>query len=288
MKTVIYADVLVIINLIVNYLLLRASAAITGYSFKTWRILVSSLIGGLFSFIIFIKNISMSINILIKVLLFVIMVLSAFGSKNIKSFLKCCASFALVNFGFAGIMFALSTTVFPNSTTYINGVVYFDISLLTLTVSAIICYCILNLISKFTKSKVPQKSIYEIRIHYKNNFAEGKALFDSGNALCDCFSGRPVIIAEKEFLKKLYLNDDLTSLRNFRLIPFSTIKNSGALPSFLADKTEIRINGKWIESKDVYIAITDKKIVSGCYSALFGVPYLETVENRIKGGMITV
>lgn len=279
---------LVIINLIVNYLLLRASTVISGYGYKTWRILVSSLIGGVFSLVIFIENIPLIINISIKIILFTAMVITAFGSKNIKSFLKCCASFALVNFGFAGIMLMLSTTVFPNSTAYINGVVYFDISLLTLTVSSIICYCILSLISKFTKSKVPQKSIYEIRIHYDNKSTECKALFDSGNTLCDCFSGRPVIIAEKEFVKKLYTDDNLTSLKNFRLIPFSTIKNSGALPSFMADKTEIKIKGKWIESKEVYIAITDKKIVSGGYSALFGVPYLETVENRIKGGMTTV
>ncbi len=288
MKTVIYADVLVIINLIVNYLLLRASAAITSYSFRTRRILFSSFIGGISSLVIFIENISIFLNLLIKLILFTVMVLTAFGNKNIKSFLKCCASFALVNFGFAGIMFALTTTVFPNSSAYINGVVYFDISLLTLTVSAIICYIILNLISRFTKSKTPQKSIYEIRIHYGNNSAEGKALFDSGNTLCDCFSGRPVIIAEKEFVKILFSNDDLTSLKNFRLIPFSTIKNSGALPSFMADKTEIKIKGKWIESKEIYIAITDKKIVSGNYTALFGVPYLETVENRIQGGIVTV
>lgn len=288
MKTVIYADVLVIINLIVNYLLLRASAAITGYSFRTRRILISSFIGGIASLVIFIENISFYINLLIKMILFTVMVLTAFGNKNIKSFLKCCASFALVNFGFAGIMFALTTAVFPNSTAYINGVVYFDISLLTLTVSAIICYIILNLISRFTKSKTPQKSIYEIRIHYGNNSAEGKALFDSGNTLCDCFSGRPVIIAEKEFINNLFSNDDLTSLKNFRLIPFSTIKNSGALPSFMADKTEIKIKGKWIESREIYIAITDKKIVSGNYTALFGVPYLETVENRIQGGIVTV
>ncbi len=288
MKTVIYADVLVIINLIVNYLLLRTSVAVTGYNFKTWRILVSSLLGGISSMVIFIENIPIATNILIKIILFAAMVLVAFDIKNIKSFLKCCASFALVNFGFAGIMFALSTSLNPNSSIYINGVVYFDISLLTLTVSAVICYCIMYIISRFTKSKVPQKSIYEIRIYYEDRISEGKALFDSGNTLCDCFSGRPVIIVEKEFVKNLFKKDDLTSLNNFRLIPFSTIKDSGALPSFMADKTEIRIEGNWIESKDIYIAITDKKIVSGVYSALFGVPYLETVEGRTKGGMITI
>ena len=288
MKTVIYADVLVIINMIVNYLLLRASAAITGYNFRTRRVLFSSFIGGISSLVIFIKNISITLNIILKLTLFTVMVLTAFGSKNLKSFLKCCASFALVNFGFAGIMFALTTSVFPDSSAYINGVIYFDVSLMTLTVSAIICYITINLISRFTKSKTPQKSIYEIRIHYENNSAEGKALFDSGNTLCDCFSGRPVIIAEKDFVKNLFSSDDLTSLKNFRLIPFSTIKNSGALPSFMADKTEIKIKGKWIECEEIYIAVTEKKIVSGNYSALFGVPYLETVENRIKGGIVTV
>lgn len=288
MKTVIYADVLVIINLAVNYLLLRASAAMTGYTFRTWRILISSLIGGVFSLLIFVEDLSPSINTLIKIFLFVIMVTTAFSTKNIRSFLKCSASFALVNFGFAGIMLALSTAILPNSAAYINGFVYFDISLLTLTVSTVVCYVIIKIISKFTKSKIPQKSIYEIRIYYDNKVAEGKALFDSGNTLCDCFSGRPVIIAEKNFVNNLLCNDDITSMKSFRLIPFSTINNAGALPSFMADKTEIFINGKWIECTNIYVSITDKKIVSGSYSALFGVPYLETFENEIKGGIITV
>ncbi len=185
-------------------------------------------------------------------------------------------------------MFALCTSVIPNAAIYHNGIVYFDISLLTLTVSAIICYCILSIIARFTKSKIPQKCIYDIRIHYGNSVAEGRALYDSGNTLCDCFSGKPVIIAENEFVKPLYNGKDLTSLKNFRLIPFSTIKSGGALPAFMADKIEIKIKGKWLESKEIYIGVTDKKIVSGGYSAFFGVPFYETVESGIKGGMITV
>ena len=194
LKTVIYADVLIIVNLIINYLLLRASAAMTGCNFKTRRFLLSSAIGGLFSLIIFIDNITVAANILIKLLFFAVIVITAFGIKSVKAFLKNCAAFALVNFGFAGIMFALCTTVIPNAAIYKNGIVYFDVNILTLTVSAIICYCVLSIISRFTKSKVPQKSIYEIKIYYEEKTIECKALFDSGNTLCDCFSGRPVII----------------------------------------------------------------------------------------------
>lgn len=288
MKTVIYADVLITINFIVNYFLLRACSAITGHGFRTWRLIVAALTGGLFSIVIFFDNISVPVNILMKTVLFLAMVLTAFGIKNAKAFFKNCASFALVNFGFAGIMLALCTAVVPYAAIYKNGIVYFDISLVTLTVSAIICYCVLRIISRFIKSKVPQKSIYDIKIIYNSKCISGKALFDSGNTLCDCFSGRPVIIAENEFVKPLFPAEDLTSLRNFRLIPFSTISSGGALPAFMADKVEIYIKNKWIESEEIYIAVTDKKIVSGGYSALFGVPLYETVENNIEGGFIAV
>lgn len=285
LKTVIYADILIVINLIVNYLLLRASAAITGCEFKAWRFLIASAIGGAFSLIIFIENMPAWLNIILKIAFLFLMVLTAFGVKSLKAFLKCCGAFFLSNFAFAGIMLALSISVMPNAAIYQNGIVYFDIDIFTLTVSAVICYFVLSIISRFTKSRVPQKNIYPIRITYGENSVEGKALFDSGNSLCDCFSGKPAIIAEKDFIADLYGENELTDMKSFRLIPFSTIKSGGALPAFLADKTEIMNEGTWLEAKDIYIAVTEKKIVSGGYSALLGTPFFDAVGNQIEGGI---
>lgn len=285
LKTVIYADILIVINIIVNYLLLRATAALTGCQFKTWRFLIASAAGGIFSLIIFIENIPVILNIIIKISFLLTIVFFAFGVKSAKAFFKCCGAFFLSNFAFAGIMLALSITVMPNAAIYKNGVVYFDIDILTLTVSAVGCYVILSLISRFTKSKVPQKSIYPIRITYGEKSVEGKALFDSGNSLCDCFSGKPAIIAEKDFIKKIYEQKELTDMKNFRLIPFTTIQSGGALPAFMADKTEIMTEGIWLEAKDIYIAVTEKKIVSGGYSALIGTPFFDAIGNQIKGGI---
>lgn len=280
LKTVIYADILVIINIIINYLLLRASTAITGCSFKPWRFLLSAAAGGFFSLIIFVENIPVAINILLKILFSAVMVLIAFDLKSGKAFMKCCAAFFAANFGFAGIMFAICTAVLPNSSVYHNGTVYFDIDILTLTICAIVCYCVLSLISRFTKSKTPQKNIYSIRINYDGKSVEGKALFDSGNSLCDCFSGRPVIIAEKDFIAPLLDGKELTDAKKFRLIPFTTIKNAGALPAFMADETEI-FTDKWIKADEIYIGITEKKIVSGSYSALIGAPFFDSISNQI-------
>lgn len=282
LETVIYADILVAINIIVNYLLLRASAAVAGCEHKTWRFLLSSVIGGLFSLVIFIENMPIWINILLKIAVLIILVLAAFGAKSVKAFAKCCGAFFLANFVFAGIMLGICTAVLPNAAIYKNGVVYFDIDILTLTLSSVACYLILSLITKFTKSRVPEKCIYPIKVICGEKSVEGKALFDSGNSLCDCFSGRPVIIAEKDFIAPLYGKKDLTEMNNFRLIPFSTIKNGGALPAFMADKIEIEINSSHISTDKIYIAVTDKKIVSGGYSALIGMPFFDAINNKIK------
>lgn len=284
-KTVIYADILIAVNIIVNYLLLRATAVIAGCQHKTLRIVLSSAAGGVFSLMIFIENIPFILSFVIKILFLVFMVYVAFGCKSLKAFLKCCGSFFLSNFAFAGIMLALSITVMPNAAIYKNGIVYFDIDIFTLTISSVICYAILSLISRFTKSRIPQKSIYSLRITYGSETVEGKALFDSGNSLCDCFSGRPAIIAEKDFVKKLYGQKEITDMKNFRLIPFSTIKNGGALPAFMADKTEILIEGVWYTTSDIYIAVTENKIVSGGYSALLGTPFFDAIGNQIEGGI---
>ena len=52
---VVYADVLFVVNLIVDYFLLKVSLRILKATTKTWRMVVSAVIGGLFSFYIFCK-----------------------------------------------------------------------------------------------------------------------------------------------------------------------------------------------------------------------------------------
>ena len=269
--------------MIITYLLLRASAAVCGCEYKIWRLLASAAIGGAYSMIIFVDNLHAAVSFLIKTAVLALMVFVAFGAKSIKAFIKCCAAFFLSNFVFAGTMMALSIAIMPDFSIYKNGIAYFDIDILTLTLGAVTCYLILTIIAKFIKSRTPQKSIFPIRIVYNGNSVEGKALFDSGNALYDCFSGKPVVIAEKDNIKTV-IEKELSEMRNFRLIPFTTIKSGGALPAFMADRVEIMCSGKWLSADEIYIAVTEKKIVSGEYFALLGTPFFDYIDNKAKGG----
>ncbi len=181
-------------------------------------------------------------------------------------------------------MLAVNIFLIPDIAIYNNGIYYFDIDILTLTITSVVCYIIIYIINLFSKTKTPDKSVYPIRITYQNKTAEGKALFDSGNTLCDCFSGKPVIIADKQFIEKITDTEEIINQKNFRLIPFSTINGNGTLYAFSSDSVGIYIHGKWIYTDNVYIGITENKIISGDYSVLFGIPYYETIADQIRPG----
>lgn len=289
MKTVIYADILVAVNMIVNYFLLRASAAVTGSDYKTLRFFLSAAAGGLFSMIIFVESIPPFLNAVIKLVFLAFMVAVAFGFGTLRAFVKNCSAFFIANFVFAGIMLAVCTFAAPDRAVYKNGIVYFDISILTLTASSLVCYAVLSLLTRFSRSRAPTQSTYELTVTYNRKEATGKALYDTGNTLRDSFSGRPVIIAEKSFAEKLFNEgSDVTLERNFRLIPYSTIKNGGALPAFLADRITLKAFGKTVSAEKVYIAVTDGKLVSGDFCALLGSPVFDALDNEINSGFSAV
>ena len=282
MKTVIYADILFVINLFVNYLLLRCSAIVCSSDFKAWRLLISSAVGGLFSLMILIEGIPRVLDAVMRILLPAVMVLIAFTSKSLKAFLKNTAAFYLANFVFAGIMLGICTATKSNFILYRNGVVYFDIDILTLTVISLICYGVLSLISRFVKARNSADVLYSIRITDCGKSIEGTAFYDTGNALCDSFSGFPVIIAERNFLEGLYGKDfECSSLIKFRLIPFTTIRNGGALPAFCAEKVEIKCAGEYLTVDRIYIAVTDRKINTAGLHALLGPNVLDAIDNKI-------
>lgn len=280
MKTVVYADVLVVINIIVNYFLLRASAAVISFDFKAWRFLVSSALGGAFSLIIFVDGLPAAALAAVKFLFLLLIVLAAFGYGSFKRFFKCCAAFLASNLAFAGLMLAGRAFLFPDSIVYKNSVVYFDINILTLTVAAVVCYAVLSVISRAVRNRTPPQSVCSIRLTKDGRSVEGRALFDTGNSLCDSFSGRPVVIAERRFIEALLPPEmrgdklDITALHGFRLIPYTTVGGAGALPAFPADSVEI-FCGEGRRVENIYIAVTEKRIVHGGYSALIGAPLFE-------------
>ena len=287
MEQTIYVDILIAINLFVNFFLLVVSKKILHKTVKRYRIFLGSFIGSLFSLTIFIQISSSLLNVFIRLFCSVITVLVTFGYHNIKSYLRAYVTFVIITFIFAGVMLGIWFLFTPPGLVYDNGVVYFNISSLTLIIATTISYVIITLVSRLFKKEQLTKNTYDIIIKLFSNEVFVKGIVDTGNTLKDPFSDTPAIVVDYNSIKDL-LSDDFKcvfknfSLENedfkkmqkskfyqrFRLLPYEVMGGSGLVPCFMPDQI-ILINGnqKYVV-EDVIIAVTNGNFTSDKYGAL--------------------
>ena len=125
---IVYADILIILNLAVDYFLLRAAAFLQHLNPPLWRMLLSSLAGGISSLYIFLPPRGVILDILFRTAVCAAVTFICFGFGKIKRFLCSLGVFLLVTFGYGGAMTALWYLLKPSGMTVINSVVYFNIS----------------------------------------------------------------------------------------------------------------------------------------------------------------
>jgi stage II sporulation protein GA (sporulation sigma-E factor processing peptidase) len=268
----VYADVLIVVNLFVNYALLLCTSLILKNRVSNLRLLIGALIGSLYGLVIFLPKISIYIELPMRIAVSMLIVLASFGYKNMRRFLRCFFTLFAVTFAFGGIMLVLWVTVAPVGMIYNNGTVYFDIDLSVLAISTVVCFALVSLISRLTARKAPTNSIYNITVTNNDKKISGVALCDTGNSLVESFSGFPVVIGEYESLISIlpqsivhyYENPSASDdAENFRLIVCKTVSDVGLLPSFRPKKMEISSLNKKITTDEVYIAVTKNRIGAG-------------------------
>lgn len=270
----VYADVLFIINAYVSYVLMLLCALISGSRASRLRLTLTSLMGGVYSFIILIPHISDSLIALSRIPMAVLLILSAFGFKSIRSFLRQFASFFLVNFVFAGIMLALWLFVYPQKM-YLGGfIVYFDIDPLTLIILTALCFFTLKAITSLVKLRQPKTCIYDLSLSVGDMRFSLRGFYDTGNSLCDPFTGKEVIIVTRQALKKLFPREvSYEKLPDccpvpLRLVPCRGITGTKLLLCFTGDNAVIKGISLTIGINKPVIAVTDEKIKGGDYDAL--------------------
>lgn len=242
-RLVIYVDVLLVINIFVNYFLLLVTKALLRKQIRRRRLLLGALLGGAYSLIIFLPNLPNVVSLLLNLVASVGMVLAAIPIVGIKDFLKSFAAFFAVNFAFAGLMLALWLGLHPNGMVYNNGAVYFSIDIQILLFSTVGCYVLLMGISRLLRRRAPENALYDIQISTEEKCIHTKALLDTGHTLSDGFSDTPVLVADRSVTEKL-ANEQLRAYLqgghapqpaancHLRLIPYSTVGGSGVLKAF--------------------------------------------------------
>lgn len=274
----VYADVLVVVNLFVNYALLLCSSLILKNRISNPRLLAGAAIGSVYGLVIFLPQIPTYFELSMRIAVSAAIVLASFGYRNLRRFLRCFFVFFAVAFAFGGIMLVLWVTVAPVGMIYNNGTVYFDIDLSVLAISTVVCFAIVSLISKLTARKAPSSSVYTLTVTNGEKMISGTALCDTGNSLVESFSGYPVIVGEYDTLLRVlpqsvidyYGNpSECADASNLRLIVCKTVSDVGVLPSFRPQRVEVVALNRRIKTDEVYIAVTKNRLGAGEFDFIF-------------------
>ena len=258
MKTI-YLDVLIILNIYVNFFLLKATAKFTHTPLKSSRCIISSIIGSLFSLTILLPSENFLLSLLIKLAASGVITLIAFG-KNHRYF-KRLLYFYMINFIFAGTVMLLYITFKPTFMAFNNSYFYIDFSLLSLVVFTAMAYGGVKLLRLIMDKGSDTSKKYKIEISYQGKWVEMEGFADTGNTLVDSFTGKPVIFCSKDKLgfDELPLNDPqlLYTCYGFRMIPCSTVSSQGLVPLLTPDRVKIidEESGDY-KNADVLIGLT--------------------------------
>lgn len=269
MKTI-YVDVLIILNIYVNFFLLKATARLTHTPLKTSKCIVSSIIGSIFSLIILLPKMHFLLNLTAKLTAAAVITASAFGIKDVGRTLKLIFNFYLVNFIFGGTIMLFCIAFKPGFMTFTNSYLYIDFSLISLVVFTAAAYAAVNIFRRFLDRGNFSEKKYTVSITCKGRSTSLEALADTGNNLVDMFSGKPVIICRKDEISDITgLNAEPTPENaellykeyGIRFIPYSTIGSLGMIAVFTPDKVVIQDNenGK-TKCVDAMIGINPKDV----------------------------
>ena len=110
---IVYLDVLLIENFLINFFLITVAMQITGYKFKYRMVGLASILGSLYTLTVFFEPLKIFTNLIFKILIVFIMVKIVLRNKNTISALKVSGVFFLVSIAFSGFCFIFAMAENP-------------------------------------------------------------------------------------------------------------------------------------------------------------------------------
>ena len=244
--TVVYIDEVFLLNIIIDYLLLLASAKLTGEVICRPRLALAAGLGGLYAAVLFLPGWGFLEQPPYKIALPVAMALIAFG--NSRRLLRVSLVFLGVSAAFGGGVLALQL--------FLGAPAVLDLK--TTLLAAVGCYLFITLIFR-RGARHSGRELTTAELQLEDHCCRMMALVDTGNTLTDPITGKPVMVAEGEKLRPLFpkgacptadeLMDPIAALEQregnrfcWRLVPYRAVGVPWGM--LLAVKVDKEVVGK--------------------------------------------
>lgn len=210
----IYIDLFFLFNTIMDIIIITSVSILLKRNTTYKRILISSLLGGLSSLILF-----TSINrLLLELITIILMITIAFKYKNIRYFLTNILYTYILSILLGGLIYLFNSKVTLNI--YLNYLVIIVLSIEVMTLY----------IKENKKIKNTYNNYYKVDIYFKDKEKISLIGFlDTGNNLYDPYKKRPIILVDKKYQKE----------DKFILVPYHTINGEGLLKCIKPEKVYI-------------------------------------------------
>lgn len=250
---VVYLDMLLLENFLVNLFLLTITMQTIKKKVPTGRLMLSSIIGTSYVLTIVIPKLQLFATTPFKIVVAVIMILIAIKDKSVIEILKAMGIFVLYSILLAGMAFYLAIKDNPSLS---PSAMIYNFSYKNLILSLMITYILVYKLIVYVKERrILTSYVYNTEICIDNVKTIIKAFLDTGNELREPATNLPVIIVEKELFKDLNLKT-----HDIYNIPYSVVNGyNGKLIGIRPDSVKININGDMRE-KNLILAFSDKKL----------------------------
>ncbi len=258
---VIYADILFILNMIIDYLLINLTLCFIKKQVGLIRQIISSVIGGLSSFYIFFESEIIIIDFAYRLFIALVMMLVLLGFKRIKTTIKATVVYIVISLTLSGVIGLIATSFSVRSVALNNTFFYVGISPVMLAALSAVFFIISKVIYRLRKN-TQDAEFCEVVLEFADNSIAMNGLIDSGNSITDILSDSEIFISEEEALVKLtgMRINELFSKDEFkmrcRLIPTQTVGGQTTLPAFRCDKGRLILKDTVLEFDKPILAIS--------------------------------
>lgn len=190
--TVVYIDLLFLLNLIANYLLLLAAGRMAGAALRRWRIGLGAALGALYAALIFLPGLDWLALWPCKLASGAAMALIAYGGE--RRLLRVTVLFFGASAALAGAVLGLEL-LGSRSLTLAHGVFYSRIDLRLLLVVFTASYFVLSLFFR-RMGQHEVRDLARLELELESGSRALTALVDTGHSLTDPGDNRPVVVAD--------------------------------------------------------------------------------------------
>lgn len=247
----VYIEYVLIDNFVIDYLLLKATFAITGSNYSKRWLFLCAFFGAIFALLFPLIKVGGILLALVKIAFGLLLVAISVKHKSAKEFYINLVVFFALTFAVGGAVIGLfSLFNIPYSTELSVAIMVIPVYIVTRGITAVVRFVY--------RRKSVMAGVFETEISLSGKVKKGKGFYDTGNGIY--YKDNPVIFCDKKFAKGLI---DGALIRPLKKITVNTATGQDELFAFQTESVKIYIDNKEHIFNNVTLCITKKSVGVG-------------------------